>query len=135
MGAWGTGNFDNDTACDWAFQLEESDDLSLIESTIDEVFEEDYIDADVGSEALAAIDTLARLRGIERTKNAYTEAVDKWVANHPIATSEPLILRASEALIAIASEESELSELWSETDEYDAWRQEIDSLIKAMEKH
>jgi len=22
MGAWGTGNFDNDTACDWAYGLE-----------------------------------------------------------------------------------------------------------------
>jgi hypothetical protein len=30
MGAWGTGIFDNDTACDWAYDLKETSDLSLL---------------------------------------------------------------------------------------------------------
>ena len=29
MGAWGTGVFDNDTACDWSYDLEKTKDFSL----------------------------------------------------------------------------------------------------------
>ncbi|MCP5020344.1 MAG: DUF4259 domain-containing protein [bacterium] len=37
-GAWGTGNFDNDTACDWVGEVYDSEGaygLSLVESTLD----------------------------------------------------------------------------------------------------
>jgi hypothetical protein len=30
MGAWAHDTFDNDTACDWAFDLEKAADLSLV---------------------------------------------------------------------------------------------------------
>jgi uncharacterized protein DUF4259 len=50
MGAWGTGIFDNDTACDWAYGLKETNDLSLIESALDKVLT-------VGAEYLNASET------------------------------------------------------------------------------
>jgi hypothetical protein len=28
MGAWGTGSLDNDTACDWAYDLKKSDEFT-----------------------------------------------------------------------------------------------------------
>jgi hypothetical protein len=43
MGTWGTGAFDNDTAADWLYALEEVDDLSLIETTIASVLDGDDV--------------------------------------------------------------------------------------------
>jgi len=43
MGAWGTGNFDNDTALDWVYDLEDREDLSLVVDTIDAVLQEECI--------------------------------------------------------------------------------------------
>jgi len=37
MGAWGAGNFENDTALDWIWDLKKSRKLRLIESTISAV--------------------------------------------------------------------------------------------------
>ncbi len=65
MGAWGELAFDNDTANDWAYYLEDVDDLSLVESALSEVEEigDEYLDQDVACNALAACETLARLQG------------------------------------------------------------------------
>ncbi len=46
MGAWGYNSFENDAACDWAFKLEEANDLQFIEETLDAVFGEEYLEVD-----------------------------------------------------------------------------------------
>lgn len=47
MGTWSHESFGNDTACDWAYELEGITDLSVIESTIDRVLEseDEYLEA------------------------------------------------------------------------------------------
>ena len=63
MGAWGTGNFENDTALDWVWSLEESKDLSLVEDAISDVLNSgDCLDADLGCAGLAAAEVVAALR-------------------------------------------------------------------------
>ena len=49
MGAWGELAFDNDTANDWAYGLDDASDLSLVESAFDELEEvgDDYLDQTV----------------------------------------------------------------------------------------
>jgi len=62
MGAWGVLAFDNDEANDWAYDLVEADDLSLVESAFDMVAAaDDYLEAPDASNALAACEVLARL--------------------------------------------------------------------------
>ena len=76
MGAWGVLAFDNDDANDWAYGLEDADDLSLIESafkTVEE--EEDYLESPDACNALAACEVLARLNGKPAYQNSYTEKV------------------------------------------------------------
>ena len=53
MGTWGTGIFDNDSACDWAQDLAESSDLSVIEAALDGVLEagSEYLEVDEATEA------------------------------------------------------------------------------------
>ena len=128
MGAWGVGNFDNDIACDWAYDLEECPDLSVIEKAVNAVFDEEYIDADVGCEALAAIDTLARLKGNSGVKNSYTEGIDNWVSSNKIDAPNELIEKSKKALSLVTSDSSELYELWEESEEFDNWKAEVKSL-------
>ena len=128
MGAWGTGNFDNDTALDWVFELEETNDLSLIRETIEAIFTEDYIDSDVGSEALIAIEAIARLKGNFGIENSYAEDLDNWVKSHKLEVSNELIEKSKKALKLIVSDKSELYELWEETEDFESWKDEIDNL-------
>ena len=56
MGAWSHEPFGNDTACDWSYELLETEDLSAVEAALDEVLEAGggYLEADLGSQAVAA---------------------------------------------------------------------------------
>lgn len=115
MGAWGVLAFDNDSANDWAYDLEESDDLSLVESAFEEVEQvgADYLDQDLACAALAACEVLARLRGNAGYSNAYTAKVDTWVAAHRIIPAPELLVRASAVIDRILGNDSELCELWA----------------------
>ncbi len=78
MGAWDHTIFGNDTSCDWAFDLEKSQNLTFIAQTIEKVIEEgDCFDASDCEEALAAIDTIVRLRGHFYIQDAYTKPIDQ----------------------------------------------------------
>jgi len=134
MGAWSSDPFGNDTAGDWKYGLDDVDDLSLIEDTIQKLLDvgDDYLEAPDAEEAIAAIDTIARLKGRFHTKDAYTESVDQWVAAHPLVPSAPLIDRATKALDRILSEPSEALELWRESDDFEAWQKQISDLKKRI---
>ena len=133
MGAWGVLAFDNDAANDWAYDLEETTDLKLVESALDEVATtgSEYLDSDLGCNALAACEVLARLRGQAGYTDAYTEKVDKWVATHQIVPSTEILSRASAAIDRILADGSELSELWDEGSG-DEWRASVEDLRRRL---
>ena len=81
MGAWRMGAFDNDTACDWAYELEESSDLSVLDNTFEKVISvgSDYLEAPDAEEAIAAAEVVARMKGKWGERNAYTKTVDLWI--------------------------------------------------------
>lgn len=122
MGAWGVGALDNDTACDWADELAQANDLSRVEGALDAVLaEEEFLDSDVASEALAACEVIARLLGGCGVRNAYTESIDTWTRAHPQVPPPELIARAHAAIDRILAEDSELRELWQETGDPSEW--------------
>ncbi len=128
MGAWGYGAFDNDDAGDWAFGLEETDDLSLVEEAIDGVLEADgYLDAPAASEALAACEVIARLQGRYGKRDSSTEDVDAWVEAHRLPVPPELIDRADRAIDRIIGPESELRELWDDAGA-EAWLASVEEL-------
>lgn len=126
MGAWGELAFDNDTANDWAYDLDGLSDLSLVESAFDELEEvgEDYLDQDVACQALAACEVLARLLGNFGYRNAYTKKVDDWVAAHPVKPETALLARARAGIDRILGADSELRQLWEEGGKK-TWRQSV----------
>lgn len=124
MGAWGHGAFDNDTACDWAYELEESKDLSKVDIALQNVIfvGDDYLDSDVATIGLAACEVIARLKGKWGVRNSYTETVDKWVEAHPGQPPDALVKKAVAAIDRILTAPSELLELWEESDDADRWK-------------
>jgi hypothetical protein len=110
LGAWGVLALDNDDANDWAYDLDQTNNLSLVESAIQEVegTGSGYLEQGIACNALAACEVLARLRGRPGYTNAYTEKVDRWVAAHQIKPPAQLIDRAAAAIDRILQRDSEL---------------------------
>ncbi len=114
MGTWDATSFGNDTANDWAYDLIEGDDFTHIESTLDQALGvgDDYLDADVAVEAVAAAEMVAWLNGNPAAVNAYTEKIANWVHAHAVKPSGALVQKALMVVDLVQSETSELAELW-----------------------
>lgn len=130
MGAWSHESFGNDDACDWAYRLEECDDLSLIEATLDTVLAvgDDYLESPAATEAIAAAEAVARLQGHFGTCDSYSETLDAWVRKVGLQPSPALAGKARRALDRIVGEASELRELWDESDEGETWTAAVKEL-------
>ncbi|MEY8744373.1 DUF4259 domain-containing protein [Bacillales bacterium AN1005] len=130
MGAWGTGIFENDDVLDWKADLLDSDDIGLIEETIEEVLEEEYIESDVASNALGAIEILAALQGKPGQEilnsQSNTEDLYEWIEAHK-GKGKNLISKAKRAIKKI-KKDSELQELWEESGEYSSWLNTLNDL-------
>lgn len=130
MGAWSVDAFGNDDAADWAHDLEDADDLGPIEEAFASVLEagDEYLEAPQASVALAAVEALARLMGRTGEKSAYTEAVDNWVAKATAKPTTGLIDKAQVVVSRILADDSELKELWQDSDDYAAWLASVSDL-------
>ncbi len=130
MGAWGVGTFETDVACDWAYGLEELDDLTLVEETLARAHVEpdEYLEAGDACDALAACEVIARLKGNWGQRNSYTETVDAWVESHPISPPQALVDEALRAIERILTPKSELLDLYEESESLDAWRKAVEEL-------
>ena len=132
MGAWSHEPFSNDDANDWAYGLEDAKDLGLIESALDKVLEsEGYVEAPEASEAVGAVEVIAKLLGRGTQSDAYTEKIDEWVNTVGLKPSSSLLAKASRTLDRILSDDSELRELWQEEGTGD-WESSIAKLKKAI---
>ena len=136
MGAWGTGVFDNDTACDWADDLAETNNLAAIEAALDKVLATgaECIEAPDAEEALAAAEVIARLQGNAGFSDAYIETINTWVEENKLNVSAALANKACSALERILLEPSELMELWEESDEFGVWKSVVENLKSRIRK-
>lgn len=116
MGSWDATSFGNDTANDWVYDLEESDDLSFIDASLQKILDagDDYIEAPEAEEAVAASEVLAWLMGRPSAVNSHTEKVAAWVAEHPLKVPAGLAEKALFVLERIQEDASELNEMWED---------------------
>jgi hypothetical protein len=133
MGAWSHEPFGNDTAADWAWGLDDSKDFAYVESAIDSALAEgDFLDSDVAAEAVAAVEVIAKMLGKGTQADSYTESADIWVAAMTTSPSAELRAKALRAIDRITAGESELAELWAESDSNDAWLASMATLRAAI---
>lgn len=127
MGAWGSDSFDNDTAADWVYSLEEATDATLVRQTLADG-SGDEPDADAASEAIAAAEVVAA--GLGRPAADLPPSVTAWVADHGdedwASLAEP-----ARAAVANIREASELAELWDESGA-DGWHAALDDLAARL---
>ena len=77
------------------------------------------------SQAIAAVEVIARLKGNLGARDAHTETADNWVKAHPQQPPPDLVALGAQALDRILEPPSELLELWQESDEFDAWKKAV----------
>jgi hypothetical protein len=132
MGAWSAEPFGNDTAADWAWELDEAENWDLVLDALTAVLDEDpaTIDADVASVAIAAAEVVAHVSGSPTQSDVYTQSVTGFVGRLP---SPPIgiVPVALSALEIAASPDGELAELWSDTGS-DEWVIAIARLRKSL---
>lgn len=132
MGAWGTGNFDNDDAGDWAWELDDATDHSILQSTLETVTEsEEQPEAPDAANALAAAEVVAALAG-RPMSGQLPESVEEYLKRVTAAPS-PELLRLAVAAVKRVEKDSELKDLWEESDSYEEWQAVIDSLLSRLQ--
>lgn len=127
MGAWGLQSFDNDDALDWLAELAESTDISVLKAAL--VLTEDYIESPEACNAFAAAEVVLALLGKPRVE--LPEEAQEWVGHHPL-DAKPLVPLAIQAVTQILGEDSELKELWEETQDFDAWQRDVQDLLSRL---
>jgi hypothetical protein len=134
MGAWGSGVFENDEACDFAANVAEGEDLRALDDALDRVLaaEGKYLEAPDAVEGLAAADIVARLKGSPGVRSSYTATIDAWVARLKLAPSEELIDKSRRCIARILSEPSELMELWQESKDFEAWKRAVEDVSRRL---
>ena len=135
MGTWSHESFGNDTANDWAYELEDATDFAVIEAALQVALDEgdEYLDADLAMEAIAAVEVIAKRLGKGTQSDVYTEKVDQWLETISEQPSDDLLSLAKRVLERIVADDSELKELWLESDEYELWLGSIQQLKDALQ--
>jgi hypothetical protein len=130
MGTWSIEPFGNDHAADWVIELENAEDLTPIRDAIEAVIdaEDEYLEASDSEIAVAAIAVLARVHGASAEEVPLDSAVEEWIARVEADPDPALVDLAFAALDRIVGEQSELRELWEETDEFEAWMASMQAL-------
>lgn len=134
MGAWGLKNFENDDALDFVHVIIETNaslaDLSSIIGAVAMISDKD--DSDYGPDAhdstraLAAIELITALKG--NPASDFPNNARNWVTkNRKIVVQKELIEKSRQAIWQVKAN-SELKELWEESDEYDDWLSVLNDL-------
>ena len=126
---WGTGPFQNQHAMEWVENLENHADLEMVEETLDNVLEQEA-DGEIPeipdcSAALAAAETVAALA--KKPAQQLPEEVRQWCFDNPELDIEEVKAKAVQAVGTILTE-SELRELWSNTEHYPTWEIDLEAL-------
>ena len=131
MGAWNFGPFDNDDAGDWLYELEQSADALVIADALHRttIFGEEYLEASDCSNAIAAAEVVAALRG-HPVRN-FPDNAKQWVDSHQGLDAAALVPAAIAALQRIRTD-SELKELWDESPKAPKWYATLDDVTNRL---
>jgi hypothetical protein len=125
MGTWGAGPFDNDDAADWAWSLEDSTDDAVLRAALEDGAERAKPDASISQVAIAAAAVV--VAGRSGDSGQLPEEVAAWlVAHRDLPWSE--LANLARAALANVANDSELLDLWAESDDAQAWRGDLSEL-------
>jgi len=125
MGAWGFKTFENDYALDWVDSLICQNKKDMVIRALKEIeLNNEYIEGPECSEALCAIELISSIKS-EDSSNL-TEELLEWINEKRGLLMKSITFSQSEIDLAISTlqkiiNDSELKELWQESDNYQEW--------------
>jgi len=128
MGAWGTAAFDNDDASDWVYDLEKRG-IAAIESALTDAEGSGPLEMPTDVNAIAAGEVIAAALG--RSATGLREdilSLTRVLRDHVTSDHAERARIAAERILA----DSEVADLWAETDENEEWRATVDDLISRL---
>jgi Domain of unknown function (DUF4259) len=129
MGAWSTAHFDNDIAMDWIYDFSLDPSVAMLEAAFNGVIKnKGYIESDDGAIVLAAAEVIAARKG--KKSNAWPEDIPVFT---DLRIGDALTASALQAIeIVCYGDESELKDLWQESDEFDKWLKAVEDVKRRL---
>jgi hypothetical protein len=129
MGAWSHESFENDDARDWVGELEGAEDTEPIVEAFEAVLEaDDYLEAPEASMGLAAAEVVAALLGRPAAK--LPDEVTSWVEGK--GPPKPALVKKAQRVVKRILKDSELKDLWAESEDSAKWQQEVEGLLRRL---
>lgn len=132
MSTWGTGSFENDSAADFLVEVTE-DGMVALEEAFEVILDPDldYVEVEEGSRAVAAAEIVAA--GVTGDTARVTDAgLRTWVSEQAPEDFQALQDLAVRALDRVLGDDSELQDLWSDSDELESWAGEVRRILHAL---
>ena len=120
-----TGNFGNDDAADWVYDLRESSGADLLKEAFSTVNGQDYPEVPDSCIALAAAD-----KG--KPPADLPDGARKWLGNQTEVNSIKKLAKSAIAVVNKISVKSELRDQWEESDEWHDWLQAVEGLRRRL---
>lgn len=126
MGTWGHEAFSNDDALDWLGELLDAGDMGPVEAALAAAASagETYLEAPDCSQALAAAEVVAALRG--KLGDGLPKKLIAWQAGRPKPADG--LLELARRAVAQVAQDSELKDLWVESGHPEAWEECVRNL-------
>ena len=129
MGTWALHSFANDDASDLIGDLVDGTGLSPVQEAIERVQSTDgYLEAPEAQQGIAACEVVALVLGHASTASQAEEELTAWVARVKPSVDAVIVSRAVQVVDRVLAPDSELRELWEESDEFNAWQADIRAL-------
>src|SRR5579863_7406583 len=112
MGASETGNFGNDDATDWVYELEESSGTDLLKEAFKAVTSNGYPDSPDCCIALAAAEVVAAAKG--KPSVDLPDGARKWLDDHDNLDAIKGLAKSAITVVNKVSAKSELRDAWEE---------------------
>jgi len=132
MGAWGSDSFENDDAADWVADFCDAPDQGLILNTLSAVVDttpSEYLEAPACSVGIAAAEVVAALK--KAPNPSLPENAKSCLSNLNIKADPSLVVMALKAIERIKTN-SELKELWDESQTPNEWYEALNGLVNRL---
>lgn len=129
MGTWALHSFGNDDAGDLVGDLVEGTDLSPVEEAIERVQNTSgYLEAPEAQQGVAACEVVALVLGHSSAASQAEEELTAWVARVKPSLGAGVVSQAVQVIDRVLAPDSELRELWEESDEFKDWQADVTAL-------
>ena len=130
MGAWGYRSFENDSALDWVYLLQDHDDHGFIVETLQLVSTQKNASLvePAPTHAIAAAEVIAAILG-EPSEDCPVAVMD-WIEGKSLISK--LIVAQAKQAIQIIQSDSSLKRLWRYQQDLDNWEGVLQDLVNRL---